>query len=88
VLALILGLFVSGGVHAVKSLAIRPAVTATTAGAGNIPVSILEDVISTITSVIAVVVPILLGLFLLLLAILIIWFLIRRRNRTTVARRV
>jgi hypothetical protein len=80
VLALILGLFVSGGVHAVKSLAIRPAVSATTAGAGNIPVSILEDLVSTVTSVLAVVMPVLIGFFLLLVAILVIWFLIRRRK--------
>lgn len=41
VLSLAAGLFVAGGVHAVKSLAVRPAVTATTGGAGNVPVSIL-----------------------------------------------
>jgi hypothetical protein len=80
VLALILGLVVSGGVHAVKSLAIRPAVTAATGGAGNIPVSILEDLVSTMTSVLAVVMPVLIGFFLLLLAILVIWFLMRRRK--------
>ena len=37
----------AGSVHAVKSLAVRPAVTATTAGAGNVPVSIAEDLVST-----------------------------------------
>lgn len=86
VFSLILGLFVSGGVHAVKSLAVRPAVTATTGGAGNIPVSILEDVISTVTSLLAVVVPILLGLFLLLLAILITWYFISRRKQVGMKR--
>src|SRR4030043_715720 len=46
ILAMAMGLLVAGGLHAVKSLAVRPTVTATTAGAGNIPVSIAEDVIS------------------------------------------
>src|SRR5512139_2874066 len=57
VISLAAGLFVAGGVHAVKSLAVRPAVTATTGGAGNVPVSILEDVSSTVFSIIAVVIP-------------------------------
>ena len=43
ILAMAMGLLVAGGIHAVKSLAVRPAVTATTAGAGNIPVSIAEQ---------------------------------------------
>ncbi|MBE0696897.1 MAG: DUF4126 domain-containing protein [Anaerolineaceae bacterium] len=86
VLALILGLFVSGGVHAAKSLAIRPAVTAMTGGAGNIPVSILEDLVSTVTSVLAVLVPILIGFFLILIAIFLIWFAIRRRKQAGVKR--
>jgi hypothetical protein len=58
VLALALGLLVSGSVHAVKSVAIRPAVTAVTGGAGNIPVSVTEDVTSGTLSVLSVVVPI------------------------------
>jgi len=58
VLALGAGLLVAGGVHAVKSLAVRPAVTATTAGAGNAPVSFIEDVLATIVSIIAAVVPV------------------------------
>lgn len=66
VLSLACGLLVSGGVHAVKSLAIRPAVTATTAGAGNVPVSIAEDVISTLVSVLSVIVPIFVAVLLIL----------------------
>lgn len=58
VLALALGLLVAGGVHAVKSVAIRPAVTAVTGGAGNIPVSVTEDVTSGTLSILSVVVPI------------------------------
>jgi uncharacterized membrane protein len=43
ILALACGLIVGGSVHAVKSGAVRPVITATTGGAGNVPVSILED---------------------------------------------
>jgi uncharacterized membrane protein len=58
ILALVAGLLVSGGVHAVKSLAVRPLVTATTGGAANIPVSIAEDATSTVVSLLSVVLPV------------------------------
>jgi uncharacterized membrane protein len=79
-LSLALGLLVAGGIHAVKSLAVRPAVTATTGGAGNIPVSILEDVVSTITSILAVVIPVILACLLVLVTALLIWWLRRKSN--------
>jgi uncharacterized membrane protein len=84
VLALTAGLFVAGGVHAVKSAAVRPAVTATTGGAGNVPVSIAEDALATFLSVLAVVLPILLGFILLILTILLFWYFWRRSNRKQV----
>ena len=80
ILSLALGLMVSGGVHTVKSAAIRPAVTATTGGLGNIPVSILEDVIAFFLTLLSLVIPIMVGLFLLVLAALLFWW-IGRRNR-------
>ncbi|NMC84084.1 MAG: DUF4126 domain-containing protein [Anaerolineaceae bacterium] len=58
ILALVAGLLVSGGVHAVKSLAVRPLVTATTGGAANVPVSIAEDATSTVVSLLSVVLPV------------------------------
>ena len=58
VVALIAGLLVAGGVNAVKSLVVRPAVTATTAGVGNIPVSMAEDATSTIVSFLSIVLPV------------------------------
>ena len=58
VLALGLGLLISGGVHAVKSAAIRPAVTAATGGTANVPVSVAEDITSTTLSILSIVVPI------------------------------
>lgn len=78
ILSLGCGLLVAGGVHAVKSALVRPAVTATTAGAGNVPLSILEDVVSTIVSVLSVLVPI---LVVVLLIIIIAWFISSRQKR-------
>ncbi len=71
ILSLACGLLVAGGVNAVKTFAVRPAVTATTGGAGNVPVSILEDFLSTVVSVLSVVVPI---LMVVLVIILIAWW--------------
>lgn len=73
VLSLAAGLLVAGSVHTVKSLAIRPAVTATTGGAGNVPVSILEDVVSTILSILSVVIPILIGAVVVFFVSWLIW---------------
>jgi hypothetical protein len=79
VLSLGLGLLVAGGVHTVKSAAVRPAVTAATGGVGNVPVSILEDVISTVVSFLAIVIPaLLLCIFFLVLAY-ILWRMYKRR---------
>lgn len=75
------GLLIAGGVHTVKAAAVRPAVTATTGGAGNVPVSILEDVVATFTSFLAMVLPVLLGVLLILCAILLILWLVRRREK-------
>jgi hypothetical protein len=72
---------VAGSVHTVKSAAVRPAVTATTGGAGNIPVSILEDILSTIFSILAIIIPILFGVFMILFTAWIVWWLWRRGNR-------
>jgi hypothetical protein len=56
VLSLTLGILVAGGCMP-QALAIRPAVTATTAGAGNVPVSVAEDFISMLLSIFAIVIP-------------------------------
>ncbi len=85
VISLAAGLLVAGGVHAVKSLAVRPAVTATTGGAGNVPVSIMEDVTSTILSILAAVLPVLIAVILILVTSWIIWLLWRRANRLRTA---
>jgi len=83
VLALACGLLIAGSVHVVKSVAVRPLVTATTAGAGNVPVSIAEDVISTALSILAIVLPIVVGIIVIGLAVLIFQWWARRRAQVT-----
>lgn len=83
VLALAAGLLVAGTVHVAKAGAVRPMVTATTGGAGNIPVSIAEDVVSTVLSILAIVLPVLVGTLMVVLAAFIIYWLYRRANRHT-----
>ena len=83
VLALACGLLVAGTVHVAKAGAVRPMVTATTGGVGNIPVSIAEDVVSTLLSFLAIALPILVGTLLIVLAAFLIYWLYRRSNRET-----
>src|SRR5579859_306008 len=82
VVALILGLLVAGTVHVAKSAVLRPAVTATTAGAGTPVVSLMEDFVALLVSLAAVVVPVLVACVIILLTALVIW-LFWRRARTT-----
>jgi len=81
ILAMIAGLLIAGTVHAAKSIVVRPAVTATTGGTGNIPVSILEDVVSTILSIASVIIPIFVAAVVILLVSLVIWWVWRRSNK-------
>jgi len=78
VLAMAAGLLVAGSVHAVKSLAVRPAVTAATAGAGNVPVSVTEDILSTVLSILSVIVPVVIACALVLVTAYLVWRLYRR----------
>jgi len=80
VLAAICGVILAGGVHAVKAGG-RPVVTATTGGVGNPILSTLEDILSAVTSFIAVVAPYLVGIFILLVASQIAWWAIKRRPK-------
>ena len=83
IVAMIAGLVVAGSVHVVKSAALRPVVTATTGGAGNVPVSIAEDVLATVLSILAIVIPIVVAAFIILGTTFIIWFLWRKANKIT-----
>ena len=83
VLALAAGLLVAGTVHVAKAGAVRPMVTATTGGAGNIPVSIAEDVVSTVLSIVAIILPVLVGTLMIVLAAFLIYWIYRRSSRET-----
>ncbi len=85
VLALACGLLMAGTVHVAKAAALRPAVTATTGGAGNVPVSIAEDIVSFATSVLAVVIPVFIGALLIILLALVIWRLWLRADKAETA---
>lgn len=83
VVAFILGLLVAGGVHVAKSAVVRPAVTATTGGVGQPVVSVLEDVLAAIVSLMAVLLPMVLAGLFILGAALMLWWLWRRNARAT-----
>jgi hypothetical protein len=80
VIALACGLLVAGGVHLVKSAAVRPLVTATTAGAGNVPVSIAEDITSTVVSFLSILVPIAIAVITGILILFLLWWWARRTS--------
>ena len=84
VLALGCGLMVAGSVHVVKSAAIRPAVTATTGGTANIPVSIAEDLLAITTSILSIIIPIMVVIIFILMIILVIRWVKKRRNKQEV----
>ncbi|HSO12219.1 MAG TPA: DUF4126 domain-containing protein [Anaerolineales bacterium] len=83
VLALAAGLLVAGTVHLTKSGVVRPAVTAATGGTGNVPVSIAEDVTSTVLSIVAVVIPVIIGTLLVVVASFIVWRIWKEMNKET-----
>ena len=81
VIALIAGLILAGGVHTTKGV-VRPAVTTTTAGAGNWFVSIVEDIIAFVISVLSILVPLIMSvLLIIIIAYTLSWFFRRRRRR-------
>lgn len=81
VFSLAMGLLVAGGVHTAKAGAMRPAVTATTGGAGNIVASVAEDVIAAVISILAIIIPIIAGVLLTMIGSWAIWMMWRRANR-------
>jgi len=81
VVALGAGVLVSGTVHAVKSTAVRPVVTASTGGTGNVPVSMAEDIFATGLSIIAIIIPILIAFILIFFLAIVVWLIWRRNKR-------
>lgn len=80
VLGILAGVLVAGSVHATKG-AVRPVVTATTAGTGNWAVSIVEDLTATAVSLMAIFLPILAGVVVIIVAILMFMLFRRIRRR-------
>lgn len=79
-LALILGLLAAGSVHAVKATA-RPVLTATTGGIANPIVSVLEDGVAIVATLLALVFPVLAALLFLVFLLLAVRFVLRWRRR-------
>ena len=81
ILAMICGLLMASSVHAAKATA-RPIVTGTTGGLGNPVVSTVEDIVSGVTTLIAVLLPVLAALIGLAFLVLVGWWFLRRRRRS------
>lgn len=88
VLALGAGILVSGTVHAVKSVVVRPAVTVTTAGAGNVPMSVAEDVFATFLSIMAIIIPVVIAFVFISVTAMMVWIFWRRNRRKELMRAV
>jgi hypothetical protein len=85
VLALACGLLVAGSVHIAKSAAVRPLVTATTGGAGNVPVSVAEDVASTAVSITSILLPAAIAVLAAILLLALLWWWARPKSRAASA---
>ena len=77
VLAMALGILAAGTVHSAKATA-RPVVTGATMGIANPIVSVVEDVLSLTVTIVAILMPVLIVLF---LAVVLIWWMRRRVRR-------
>jgi uncharacterized protein DUF4126 len=74
VLALACGLLVAGTIHAVKSVVVRPAITATSGGMANVPVSVAEDVTSAGVSLLAILIPMTIAVLAGILILFLMWW--------------
>lgn len=70
--AMVLGLALAGAIHAVKTIS-RPAVTLSTGGLGNPIVSMIEDGVAVLASILAIVLPILSVISFVFFAVFIYW---------------
>jgi hypothetical protein len=81
VIAILCGLLVAGSIHVVKAAAVRPVITATTGGTANVPVSVTEDVIATVLSILSIVIPALVTVIFIVILAFIIWWVWRGIQR-------
>lgn len=77
---IVVGVVIALGVHGVKAAA-RPIINATTAGIGAPVASTAEDATSIVMSIVAIILPALVLVFLVGLVFFVGWFLRRRRDR-------
>lgn len=80
IFAMVLGLFLAGGVHTIKT-AVRPAVTTTTGGVGNPIISAAEDGAAIGMSIIALIAPVLVAVLFLGLIVGLTWVVHSRRSQ-------
>ena len=85
IVALICGLLIAGSVHVAKSAVVRPAITATTGGTANVPVSVAEDVTSTIISLLSILVPIAIAILIIIAIVFLLWLWARRTSKNETA---
>jgi len=85
IVALACGLLVAGAVHVTKSAVVRPIVTSTTAGVGNVPVSIAEDVASTAVSIASIIVPVAIAVLTAVIVLVLLWWWARSRGSAAAA---
>lgn len=76
----LVGVLIALGVHLLKAAA-RPVINATTAGFGAPVASTAEDATSAVMSVVAILLPVLVLVFLLGLVAFLFWFVRRRKDR-------
>lgn len=80
-LAMGLGLLAAGSFHAAKASA-RPVITASTAGLGNPVVSVLEDILSAIMALTAIILPMIAAVAVVIMGFFTLRWVWRRRQRT------
>ncbi|MBX3005307.1 MAG: DUF4126 domain-containing protein [Anaerolineales bacterium] len=83
VMALAAGLLVAGTVHVAKAGVMRPAVTGVSGGTANVAVGLVEDVAAISMSLVAVLIPVIIGIVFIPVLALVIWLVIRRASRNT-----
>ncbi len=76
----ILGLLSAGGVHVVKATS-RPVITATTGGLGNPIISLLEDILSGTTAVLALAAPLVAAIIMIVFLAIVLYIVYRWRAR-------
>ena len=86
VLSIIAGILVAGSVHVAKSAAVRPLISAASAGTASPIASFIEDIVATALSVLSVVLPVLMLFFLILTIWWVVWIVRtfkRKKTRVT-----